>query len=178
MDALQDATPLDISGGGSKSFLGNAGQRDADRCQRSSRYRGLRSARTGADGAQRHDAASDRSRAGRSQSDARIRTSAFRQQRHAGRNHRLRTIRTAPPLQRIGARFCFGLQDAERPRRNTGLRRTGDEERRGLRCLAPDGGRLRHAGHHARDQPESAAAPAGQHHRYAAYAARQRLSRA
>ena len=81
--------------------------------------------------------------------------------RDARRLRRGRSLRPAPRQRGLGARRHARREDPRRTRAAARLRRTGDEERRRLRRVAPACGIARHARPDRRGIPQAAAAAAG-----------------
>ena len=80
------------------------------------------------------------------------------------RLHRRRPVRPAPPLCRRGARLRARRAHDRRHRPAAALRRPGDQERRRLRRVAPDGRRARHARPDHRSLAQGAAKTRGGNH--------------
>ena len=111
-----------------------------------SRHRRLRADRTGGHRALRH--AAGRTRGGARRAAARccaFEPPAFGDAAHGRRHGRRRPVRTAPRGGGRGARLRARRDAARRAGQSSALRRTGDEERRRLRRVAPAGRLARHA---------------------------------
>ena len=139
--------PLRIRGGGTKDFYGERARRR--RARHAASYAGIVdyeptelviTARAGT------PLADDRERDARARPDARVRAAALRRRRRrsAARSPRDCPGRAAPMPARC-ATSCSACEILDGTRRATRVRRPRDEERRGLRRVAPDDGRARHA---------------------------------
>ena len=127
-------------------------------CGRASRHRALRPLRARDHRPRRHAASRSRGGFERARADARIRAAAIRGHGHPRRDGGGRPVRPAAPLLGCGPGLRAGHKAPRREGRDPLLRRTGDEERRGLRPVAPDGRGDGNPGCAPGDIPQGAAA--------------------
>ena len=150
--AAANDKPLAIYGRGSKTFLGPAGDRRHAGDRRSQRRRRLSSRRTGAHGAFGHAADRVAPDSRGAAADDGVRSADVRRRRQPRRRDRDGSVRSRTTVVWRGARRGARRHADQRPRGAAEVRRTGHEERRRLRRVAADDGRVRHARRAARHQ--------------------------